>query len=118
MYRISTIDLGSYRGDNYFLVGYVEPEPDDSDDFEPEEDAENFGWSLVQKRESPVDENVEIVGMDTCHGQPHLDKEYLPPDVEAEKKVWLDDGYTFRRMKDYLLENWQKFVDAHIYYNE
>ena len=118
MDRFSTTDLGNYRGDNYFLVGYVEPGADDGDDYDPAEDADNYGYSLVQKAESPVDENVEIVRMDTCHDQPHLDKEFLPPDVEAEKKVWLDDGYTFRRMKGYLLENWQKFVDAHIYYNE
>jgi len=118
MERFDSIDLGKYRGDNYFLVGYVEPDPTESDDYDPVEDAENYGWSLVQKGESPLDENDEIVGMDTRHGQPHLDKEYLPPDSSEEKKVWLDDGYAFHRMRDYLLQNWQDFADLHIHYNE
>lgn len=118
MYRFESIDLGSYRGDNYFLVGYVEPDPDGSDGYDPAEDAENYGWSLVQKAESPVDENDEIVGMDTRHGQPHLDKEFLPPNVNEDKKVWLDDDYTYRRMRDYLLQNWKDYADLHIHYNE
>ena len=56
--------------------------------------------------------------MDTRHGQPHLDKEYLPPDSDEDKKEWLDDGYSFRRMRDYLLANWQDDADLHIYYTE
>lgn len=88
------------------------------DDYSPAEDAENYGWSLVQKAESPLDENDEIVRMDTRHDQPHLDKEYLPPDSNEEKKMWLDDGYSYRRMRTYLLQNWQDFADLHIYYNE
>jgi len=118
MERLDYIDLGTYRGDEYFLVGYVEPDPDDFADFEPAEDAENYGWSLVQKAESPLDENDEIVGMDTRHDQPHLDKEFLPHDSEEEKKVWLDDSYSYQRMRDYLLQNWQGYADLHIYYNE
>lgn len=118
MERIDSIDLGNYRGDTYFIVGYVEPGPVGYDDYDPAEDAENYGWSLVKKAESPIDENVEVVRMDTRHGQPHLDNEYLPPGSNEDKKVWLEDGYSFRRMRDYLLNNWQDFADLHIYYNE
>ena len=118
MYRFDSIDLGRYRGDNYFLVGYVEPEPEDGENYDPETDADDYGWSLVQKAETPVDDNDEVVGMDTRHGQPHLDKEYLPPDSDEDKKEWLDDGYSFRRMRDYLLANWQDYADLHIYYTE
>ena len=118
MERIESIDLGNYRGDNYFLVGYVEPDPEGDGDYDPAEDAENYGWSLVRKPESPLDEHDEIVRMDTCHDQPHLDKEYLPPDSDRENKVWLDAGYSYRRMRDYLLQNWQAFADRHIHYNE
>jgi hypothetical protein len=118
MERFSSIDLENYRGDNYFLVGYVEPDPDDYENYDPEEDAENYGWSLVQKAESPLDKNDEIVRMDTRHSQPHLDKEYLPPNSDEEKKVWLDDDYSYRRMRNYLLQNWQNFADLHIHYNE
>jgi hypothetical protein len=70
MERFSSIDLENYRGDNYFLVGYVEPDPDDYENYDPEEDAENYGWSLVQKAESPLDEKDEVVRMDTRHSQP------------------------------------------------
>ena len=118
MERFDSIDLGNYRGGNYFLVGYVEPDPDDYDDYDPAEDAENYGWSLIQKAESSLDENDETVGMDTRHDQPHLDREYLPPDGEEDKKVWPEDGYSFQRMRDYLLQNWQDFAGLHIYYNE
>lgn len=118
METFDTIDLGTYRGDDYFLVGYVEPEPEDREEYDPEVDADNYGWSLVQKAESPLDENTEIVRLDNCHDQPHMDKEYLPPDVSEDKKEWLDKGYSFYRMRDYLLENWEKFADLHIHYNE
>jgi hypothetical protein len=118
MERLDYIDLGNYRGDNYFLVGYVEPDPTDYEEYDPAEDAEDYGWSLVQKAESPLDENDEIVRMDTRHDQPHLDKEYLPPSSNEEKKEWLEDGYSYRRMRNYLLQNWQDFADLHIYYNE
>ena len=118
MNRFDSLDLGNYRGDNYFLVGYVEPDPEGFDEYDPAKDAVNYGWSLVQKAESPLDENDEIVGMDTRHGQPHLDKEYLPPDSDEEKKVWLEDGYTFERMRAFLLENWQDYADLHIHFNE
>jgi hypothetical protein len=90
----------------------------DSDDYDGRRDVDDYGWSLVQKKQSPLDENTEIVGMDTRHGQPHLDKEYLPPDADGDKKEWLEDDYGFYRMRDYLLENWKTFADLHIYYNE
>ncbi|MDL0128508.1 hypothetical protein [Halobacterium salinarum] len=84
----------------------------------PEVDADNYGWSLVQKAESPLDESTEIVRLDNCHDHPHMDKEYLPPDADEDKKEWLEDDYGFYRMRDYLLENWKTSADLHIYYNE
>ncbi|MFB6199164.1 MAG: hypothetical protein ABEI52_13025 [Halobacteriaceae archaeon] len=30
MYSFETIDLGTYRGDEYFLTGFVEPDPGNS----------------------------------------------------------------------------------------
>jgi len=118
MERFESFGLGDYRGDTYLLVGFVEPDPHEYDEFDPAEDAVNYGWTLVQKAESPLDKNVEIARMDTRHGQPHLDKEYLPRGTNEEKKMFLEDGYSFERMRDYLLENWQKFADLHIHYNE
>lgn len=118
MYSIESVDLGTYRGDEYFLAGYVEPEPDEGENYDPDEDADNYGLSLVQKAESPLDERTEIVRMDTCHGTPHMDKEYLPRDSDEDKKTWLDNGYTYQRMRDYLRANWKDFADLHIYHNE
>ena len=56
--------------------------------------------------------------MDTTHEQPHMDLAYLPPDTVEERKVWLDDGYTYKRMKQYLLANWKTFADLYIRHNE
>ncbi len=118
MERFDNIDLEGYRGDDYFLVGFVEPAPEDGEDYNPESDAKNYGWVVVQKAESPLDENTQVVRMDTRHGDPHLDKEYLPPDADEDKKEYLEDGYGYYRMRDYLLQNWQDYADLHIYYNE
>lgn len=118
MERFDSIDLGTYRGDDYFLVGFVEPAPKDGEDYDPESDAENYGWVVVQKAESPLDENTQVVRMDTRHDGPHLDKEYLPPDIDEDKKEYLEEEYELYRMRDYLLQHWQGYADLHIHYNE
>lgn len=118
MYSFEAIDLGTYRGDNYFLAGFVEPKPTDGDDYNPDRDAENYGVTLVQKPSHPREGNTQIVRMDTCHDQPHMDLVYLPPDADEDDKIWLEEGYTYNRMKQFLLTNWQSFVDDHIAYNE
>lgn len=78
----------------------------------------NYGVTLVWEGAHPLEENIEIVRTDTAHGQPHMDLVYLPPDADEDRKVWLDDGYTYERMKQYLLANWTLFVDRYIRYNE
>jgi hypothetical protein len=118
VYRLDSIDLGSYRDCNYVLVGYVEPEPDADSAYDPADDAENYGWSLVRTANSPLDDNIEIVRMDTRHGQPHLDRVFLPPDSDEPPRRWLESGYSYRRMRDYLLQQWQAFADLYIRYNE
>lgn len=116
MHRLETVDLGTYRGGDYFLTGFVEPEPVDGEDYDPDEDAVEFG--LVLARSTVRGANVEIVRMDTAHGHPHLDRLYLPPDTTEERKVWLDQRYTYARMKRYLLANWRHFVDLDARYDE
>lgn len=118
MYSLETIDLGTYRGDYYFLKGFVEPEPSGGEDYDPQEDAENYGVALVREASTPLEDKIQIVRMDTAHGQPHMDKVYLPPDTSKQEKVWLEDGYTYKRMKQYLLANWQEFADRYILQNE
>ena len=118
MHSFEQIDLGTYRGDDYFLMGLVEPEPFEGEDYDPDEYAENYGVTLVREGSHPLGKNIEIVRMDTAHGQPHMDVVYLPPDTDDTRKVWLDDGYTYKRMKQYLLANWEEFADRNIRYNE
>ncbi|WP_254545599.1 DUF7718 family protein [Halomarina pelagica] len=118
MYSFESIDLGTYRGDDYFLLGFVEPEPFEGEDYDPDEDAENYGVTLVREGTYPLEENVEIVRMDTAHGRPHMDLVYLPDDADEDRKVWLEDGYTYERMKRYLLVHWETFADRYIRYNE
>lgn len=118
METFETVDLGTYRGDDYFLVGYVVPKPDEGQEYDPAVHADNYGWSLVRKAESPLNEATEIVRLDDYHGKPHMDKEYLPPECDEERKVWLHEGYSFSRMRDFLLSNWRRFADLYIYHNE
>lgn len=117
MDSFETIDLGTYRGDDYFLTGVVEPEPSEGDDFNPDEDAEDYGVSLARST-LPHESNRQIVRMDTLHGQPHMDRVYLPQDADEDRKLWLEEGYTYERMKQYLLTHWEYFVDRYIEYNE
>lgn len=118
MHSFESIELGTYRGDNYFLTGFVDPEPSEGEDYDPNKDAENYGVTLARKGSDPLGENIEIVRMDTAHGQPHMDLLYLPTDTDEERKEWLDDGYTYTRMKQYLLVNWKIFADRYIQHNE
>jgi hypothetical protein len=69
-----------------------------------------------KKRIEAIEENTEIVPMDTLYGRPHLDKEYIPPEADAKKKAWLDQGYSYARMKRYLLANWKRFVHGALEY--
>lgn len=116
MYRFETIDLGEYRGRTYFLTGFVEPEPDNDSD--PDADADRYGVAVARAGRRPFEDNVEIVRMDNAHGHPHLDREYLSPDSDENEKVWLDDGYTDERMKQYLLVNWERFAELSIRFDE
>jgi hypothetical protein len=118
MYSFETLDLSTYRGDDYFLAGFVEPDPSEEEDYDPDNDADEYGVTLVREASHPLEDNIEIVRMDTAHDQPHLDKEYLPPDADEEKKIWLDHDYSYGRMKEYLLANWKSYVDYYIHYNE
>ena len=118
MHSYETIDLGTYRGDSYFLTGFVEPDPSDYAEFDPDEDGDEYGVALARSSAHPLQENTQIVRMDTAHGTPHLDRVYLPPDVDEDTKVWLEKGYEYHRMRAYLLANWKAFVDQYNLHNE
>ena len=118
MQAIETIDLGTYRDEEYFLTGFVEPEPADGAAYDPDVDADGYGVSLAQSASGPLDETTEIVVMDTRHMGPHLDKRYLPSEADEQAKVELGEEWDYTRMKQYLLANWQDFVDRYLAYNE
>lgn len=118
MHSLEAIDLGSYRGENYQLVGFVEPKPVEGEDYDPDSDADGYGVTVFRVGTPPLGKNKQIVVMDNCHGRPHLDKKYGPDDAEEEKKVWLDAGYTYSRMKKYLLTYWKEYVDRALQYEE
>lgn len=116
MHRFETIDLGTYRGDDYVLVGFVEPEPAAGEDYNPDRDADEYGVSLA--RSDPSGSNVEIVRLDTAHGQrPHVDQLYLQPG-RRDRKTALGEDYTYERMKRHLLTHWRRFVDLSVRHDE
>lgn len=113
MYRFETVDLGTYRGTGYFLVGFVDPEPNPDSPYHPDRDADDYGVSLARETTNPFESHVQVVRLDTSHGRPHLDKLYLSEDTDESRKVWLDHGYTYARMKRYVLTNWRTFADRY-----
>lgn len=116
MYRFETIHLGEYKGEDYFLVGFVEPEP--GANFDPETDANEYGVSLARTSAHPIAETIEIVRLDSAHGEPHLDKTHLPSNINLDRKIWLEAGVSYRWMKQYLLVYWKEFVDLYLRINE
>jgi hypothetical protein len=118
VHSIEKIDLGTYRGDDYFLTGFVEPEPEDGEAYDPDVDADGYGVSLAQSGSGPLEDNTEVVVLDTRHMGPHLDKRYLPPDADEEAKVEPSDEWDYSRMRQFLLTNWKEFVDCHLHYTE
>lgn len=117
MYSYEKIDLGDYRGDAYFLAGFVRPDPTRYEEYEPDEDADEYGVSLVRSAKSPIEENTEIVRMDNAHGQtPHVDNVYLPPDSDEDEKTELGTDWTYSAMRAFLLAEWTTYADLYRYY--
>lgn len=116
MYSYEKIDLGDYRGNAYFLAGFVVPDPRQYAEYNPDEDADEYGVTLVRNGGTPTKDNTEIVRLDNAHGQiPHIDQLYLPNDsVESKRKLGHD--WTYSRMRQFLLSEWQKYADLYHYY--
>lgn len=115
--RYELTDGVDYRGHTYFLTGFVEPPPDEGGDYDPDEDADAWGASIARRivytdEEDRVvhTEYEEIVCMDTRHGDPHIDREFLPPDHDG-RKVWLDGEWPYSEMKRFLEAHWMEYVD-------
>lgn len=120
MYRFEQYELtdgDSYGGDLYFLTGFVEPEPVEGEHFDPDVDAEAWGVSIARRTvHTDADgtvvhtENEEVVRMDTRHGTPHIDYEFMPSGHPARKET-LDGRWPYSRMKRFLEANWRVYVD-------
>lgn len=119
MHSYEKIDLGDYRGDTYFLAGFVRPDPTQDAEYDPNEDAHEYGVTLVRSAKSPVDDNTEIVRLDNAHGQtPHVDNIYLPAGTDEDEKMELGDDWTYSKMRRFLLSEWQSYADLSDYYRE
>lgn len=119
MHSYEKIDLGDYRGDAYFLAGFVVPDPMQDGEYDPDEDADEYGVTLVRSAETPTDGNTEIVRLDNAHGQPpHVDNVYLLPDADRNEKTQLGEDWTYSEMRRFLLSEWRKYADLYRYYQE
>lgn len=119
MHSYEKIDLGDYRGDTYFLAGFVRPAPTRRDHYDPDEDAHEYGVSLVRSANSPVGDNTEIVRLDNAHGQtPHVDNVYLPPSSDEDEKTKLGEDWNYSKMRRFLLAEWRSYVDLFAYYRQ
>lgn len=119
LHSYEKIDLGNYRGDTYFLAGFVRPDPLESETYNPDEDAGGCGVALVRSAEIPADDNTEIVRIDNAHGQkPHIDNIFLPPRSDEDVKTELGENWTYSQMRAFLLSEWQTYADLYSYYNE
>lgn len=119
MYSYEKIDLGEYRGETYFLAGFVRPDPIRYDEYDPDETANEYGVTLVRSAGTPIADNVEVVRLDNAHGQtPHIDKVYLLQDSDEVEKEKLGNDWNYTKMRRYLLSEWQSYVDLFKYYRE
>lgn len=119
MYSYEKIDLGNYRDNAYFLAGFVVPDPRRHAEYDPDEDADEYGVTLVRNAEILAKDNTEIVRLDNAHGQiPHVDKLYLPDDSVESEKTKLGDDWTYSRMRQFLLSEWRKYVNLYHHYQE
>jgi hypothetical protein len=119
LHSYEKIDLGHYRRDTYFLAGFVRPAPTQYGKYDPDEDAHEYGVTLVCSARTPMDDNTEIVRLDNAHGQmPHVDRVYLPHSAEENDKRKLDESWTYSKMRTFLLDKWQRHADLYRYYDE
>lgn len=121
MYLYERLELTSgetYRGARYLLSGFVEPEPGDERNFDPDQDAIEWGVSLARRdvwRDADGrvvhTDNVELCCLDTCHGGPHIDYRYVPATAERDLTVTLRGSWPYSKMRAFLLSNWRGLVD-------
>ncbi|MFQ3476075.1 hypothetical protein HKK80_07425 [Halonotius sp. F2-221B] len=108
MQKLRTLSLPAYRGREFFLSVFVEPDPDSVDSFSIPADADEWGLSLHFQSDDPIESHTEVARIDTSHGEPHFDHLYASP----QRKEWFGQEYTFGDARRRLLSNWQTYADA------
>ena len=108
MHKLRTLSLPAYRGREFFLTVFVEPDPDSVDSFSVPADADEWGLSLHFQPDDPYESHTEVARIDTSHGEPHFDHLYASP----QRKEWLGQDYTFADARRRLLSNWRTYADV------
>jgi hypothetical protein len=108
MHKLRTLSLPAYRGREFFLTVFVEPDPDSVDSFSVPADADQWGLSIHFQPDDSYASHVEVARIDTSHGEPHFDHLYASP----QRKEWLGQSYTFADARRRLLSNWRTYADA------
>jgi hypothetical protein len=108
MHKLRTLSLPAYRGREFFLTVFVEPDPDSLESFSMPASADEWGLSVHFQPGDPYASHVEVARIDTSHGEPHFDHLYASP----QRKEWLGQSYTFADARRRLLSNWRTYADA------
>jgi len=92
-----TTDLGSYRGQQYFLRVRATPNFDTPDDFAV----------VIFYKDATAGENVQIVRVDQAHGFTHIDKLYRrdAPKERVDWGIW--------EAVEQLKSNWRTYADGY-----
>lgn len=110
MHKLRTLDLGPYRGREFFATIFVEPDPTDSDGFTVPDDAEKWGISIHFQPDEPYENHVEVARIDTAHGEAHFDKLFK----QDQPKEWLGENYTYEDARQELFPKWKHYASQYL----
>lgn len=110
MHKLRTLDLGPYRGREFFATIFVEPNPAESDSVTVPDDVEEWGISIHFQPDEPYENHVEVARIDTAHGEPHFDKLYK----QVQPKEWLGANYTYDDARRDLFSNWKHYASQYL----
>lgn len=113
MHKLRTLNLPSYRGRDFFVTVFVEPDPDTFDSFTVPTDADQWGISIHFQPENPYESHIEVARIDTEHSEPHFDRLFEPD----QRKEWLGQSYTYEDARQDLLSNWREYADQFLQYH-
>ena len=110
MHKLRTLSLPAYRGREFFLTVFVDPDPTTVASFSVPADADQWGLSVHFQPDDHFESHVEVARIDTSHGEPHFDHLY----ESSDRKEWLGQDYSFGDARLRLLSNWQAYADTYL----